>query len=856
MRNFYGDIKSKISIVIFGLFFVLCFSGCLQTKESAKAVSASSSWFAGAALAANVGGYPTSVKVTWARADRSVTGYRVYSLRPNATTGVNEWTNIAQVDDSQTSYVDTQNLSDGTVYTYKVQAIDALTGSEDGNSKQVSTVTFYGISGVAITGKTTATIALSGLSGAYDAIHIYATPTGGSKTLLATVKGNPASVDITGLRSGVNYKFTANAYMTYLSAEDGNTRTVNGETWSDSFGSGLTADTTYFYRGILNVQGYGLAPNATAGPTGRQINLIWLPFSNSSSSTKYKVVRSTTTSIDTTVSTACTSTSTTSCMVCTVTGAQKCIDTNVSAPPQTYYYAITQMKTDTSGVEYTEELPCLNGTGSGTNICSPTDFIVTAHVPPDYMVLVQRDAANYEMCLNINATSDPRHKQRCIYTGLGAVPSTTGPGKPAKTYDSGYYDFGYNLFVDRYKMACNWTRNSSTCGPNGCVGVLSTSGSPVPPDASLGNTGDVFYGFQYASSADTCYIKTTGLNGSSGWISLSSANLSSSDLATMTTNDPGTDKHQPAIGYFSPEQASNICQAHSTDYGSKRLLRRREYLAASPLPYISGEDNAYVSGLRVFDAPQFTGVCNGFTTDIASGATASEAIANWLGSSIIRNIITVNSVNLGNEANHYYMIGNRSSTLCTSRFGIQDPFGFGLSGIPVSDTFTKTSGTTFPMTLQASPSPYDSGNLDFSNFSFNGTLGPNQGVVSGGWYYFVLASYRGGATTGYPCNSSKELASFIPSLGIPICTWSGGAQTLRSLPEFQSTGSVGGAPLGLSGVYHVGYIPTSTGPTGNSYVMTVGSSSSNAGRWSFGFTPSGIAYSNYSTSLLCGIEAE
>lgn len=835
-----GNIPVRLTVACIVAMMSLL-TGCLQPKETVAPVTSAASWFAGATSAQNIGGYPTSIKINWVRADRSVTGYKIFSLRPNVVTGNNEWKEVGDVDANQTDFKDTQDLLDGKVYTYKVQAVDALTGAVDGNDKQVSTVTYYGIGGVVINGKNSATVSLSGLAGAFDAIHIYATPkkNGAARILMATVKGTPDQVIITGLRSGVNYNFSANAYMSFLGAEDGNVRTISGQTWSDSFGSGLTSDTNYYYRGVLNVQGYGHAPNATTGPTERQFNLNWLPFSNATNSTTYKVIRSTSTAVDTTVSTACSAATQTSCLVCTVTGAQKCSDTNVGPAPQMYYYAITVEKTDASGVKYTEELPCQN---SSVN-CSAADFLVTAHVPPDYMVLVQRDGANYEMCLNINAASDPRHKQRCIYYGLGAAPSTTGPSKPVRTYENGYYDFGYNLFVDRYRTACNWTRNSPTCGPNGCVGILSDLTTVSPPAPSVGVVGNVFFGLQsnnYWYSEPLCFIKTN----SGGWTGVNKDlnSLTSSEIAAAVTVDPGPagSRHKPALTQLSPLGASRICGAQTTEYGNKRLMRRREFIVSTPLPYIQGEENSFAGSLFAFSVPYNTLCSPSYTKP----ATLLDMLA------------PTNSVGYMNGYNSYsslmpFFVGADATKSCISRFGIQDPMVIERTGIIFSDMFIRTNGTTLPPTVRAVTSPFDPGNSDNGSFSFDGNLGAGFSFLYGasvGYYHQMRTNWTEGGVTQYACNGNKNISSFIPPLGLPVCTWSGGNQTLRSVADYEMTGALGTGPMNGGATSVHGLVNPTAGMT--TYYMTSGL----GGRFAYGLVRSNSV--NVISNSICAVEAE
>lgn len=828
---------------LISLSLLLMLSGCLASRDIASTVAASDSWFQGATASQNMGGYPSAIKISWAQAERSVSEYRVYSLRTDSTTGAVTWTLINSVDSSQTTYVDSNNLSDGQVYTYKVHAVDSLTGDEDTNDVQTSTVTFYGIAGAQVTGENTATITLNSSTGAFDAIHVYATPKngGGSKTLVATVQGSVSTINVTGLRSGVTYEFSVNAYMSYLEKEDGNQVYLTAETYSDSFSTGKTGDTAYNYRGVINVQGYGLSPNATSGPVGREINLIWVPFAGADSTTSYKVVRSTTTSIDTTATTACTSTLTTSCLVCTVSGAQSCADTNVGAPPQTYYYAITVVKTDSNG-SWSEELPCQTVDDTSNACSNMTDFIVTAAVPPNNMVLVHRDGANYEMCMNINAYSDPRNHQRCVYNGLGAVPTSTGPGQPVKTYTSGYYDFGYNLFVDRYKEACNWTRSSTSCGPNGCTGILATSSATVTPGgtdvngySTAGNVGDVFYGLHYEWwGQPSCYYKAA-----SGWtgVGVNGTSLTNAQVASAVTNDPGTDKHNPQLTYLSPDGASQVCASQTTPYGNKRLMRHREYVVSSALPHIVGEPNYISVAAQAFDGP-FTAACN-------PTLTYSTSMSSWMSSSN-----TIAAMNYGGIMLNYndYMpnlmqfIGSPATSACLSRFGTQDPQGIGAF---FSDMLVRSNATGTIATVNGASSTYDDGNADNGTFSFNGVSGPyftngtNVNGYSGDTLYPTMTTY---------CTNGSAIASFIPALAIPVCAWtSSSPQTLRTRTDLANAYTFGtGSAYNTAAMISIG-----SSTTASLFVMNSGF----YGRFSTNMEYSGANVAKYG-GVFCAIEAE
>ena len=468
------------------IYVALVLSGCLQEPVRTAASTSSVSWFEGIKTAKNLGGYPASIKVSWDRPSKPVSGFRVYGLVYDTASKTNKWDILEEPSSDASSYIHS-DLAAGQIYSYRVRALD-IDGAEDSNDKQMSSVAFDGIASARANGKTTATVTLNTSTGAFDEVRIYAQPsrTGGTKTLVATARGNVDTVSITGLHSGVKYKFFASAYMNYLGAEDGNEAFIESQTTSDGFGTGATTDTTYTYRGVMAVKAVGDAPNAPAEPRARQVSLTWPAFNGAAGTTKYRVIRaSASTSVDTTTTTACSSGVSSSCIVsCTNSGSgpQTCVDTTVAAPPMTYHYVITLLKSDSAtGEVWVEELPLANA----------SDFYVRVTIPSAYMVLVQRDAANYDMCAILGTTPNPRKHQRCTYSGVGATPYNSGPGKPALSFDNGYYDFGYNLLVDRFKTACNWTRNSSACGANGCIGTNSASGAG--PSALIGNVGDVYF---------------------------------------------------------------------------------------------------------------------------------------------------------------------------------------------------------------------------------------------------------------------------------------------------------------------------------------------------------------------------
>lgn len=748
----------RFSIIVFSIL------GCLQQRETVKEVSASSSWFEGITTVKNLGGNPSSIKLSWNPSDKPVIGYKVYALVYNNETKANEWTIIDELGSEQLSYIHSE-LSSGQVYSYMIRAVDS-NSVEDTNSKQLSTVAFEGIGSVKITGSTTASVFLNTGTGAFDEVRVYAQPvkTGSARVLVKSIKGNVSQIDLSNLHSGVKYKFFVNAYMSYLSAEDGNEIYYEGKTASESFGSGVSTDTNFSYRGVMAVQAYGDAPNASVAPKSRMIKLVWPAFVGATSASKYKLVRTSINNIpDVTTELACTASVQQSCVVsCSNVGAgtQTCDDTNISAPPMTYNYVITQVKKDSRTLEeWTEELPATNA----------SDFYIKVPVPSNYMVLVQRDAANYEMCQLLGQNANPRKFQRCTYTGIGASPFNSGPGKSALNLESGFYDFGYNLFIDRFKLACNWTRNSSACGPDGCIGKTGTVGAAGPPASGLGNVGDIYFALN-TNWGPNCYYKTA-----SGWVSTTSL-TASSDFAAVGTVDPGVDgkKHNPPITSINQAAAYNLCSNKSSDYGPKRLMRRREYVHAAAFPKMPGEPN-YMDTTSEYNLREgiysislnLGGQLPGFSrcdnSSEASRLLAPTTLSDLLAVTNTRTQLNDGSYPILNTMSYGYFIGTTSTSNCVSRWGAQDPIGIDIYDrhhTIFSDTFLRTNSmATFPPTFAPVASDYDSGvGYDWGNYQFDGTTsGPAIGASGDTYKSFALG-----------ITNMSMFPKFILPMGVPL----------------------------------------------------------------------------------------
>lgn len=793
---------------------------CLPTRQQAdNSSTATESWFNGVKSVQNLGGSPSTIKVSWDLPLQSTQGFNVYSLEQ--VDGKTQWELIGEASSSATSYLHSGVIS-GRLYSYMVRAIDTL-GAEDTNTKQLSTVAFDGIALVTVTGKTTVTVGLYTSLGSFDQVRIYAQPkNGGAKKMVASVQGNVSTINVTGLRSGVTYLFSAQAYMSFLGGEDGNQVTLEKQMPSESYGSGATTDTDYAYRGFMTVQAYGRAPGA---PTdilypGRQpkdllVRLTWLPFSTATNSTKYRIFRVLSgKTMNTLSTTACTSSTIESCIVCTVTGVgtKTCEDTllpafNPATERKHFRYTIGLVKTDSStGEEWVEELPSTNY----------DDFITDVHLPPDNMVLVHRDSVNYEMCQILNRTSNPRKKQRCPYTGIAATPYNSGPGKPALTFDSGYYDFGYNLFADRWPLACNWTTAASggMCGPGGtsgdCIGYAATGStltnenpaSDIADFASRGKIGDVYYrmiGYTTSPNTNNCWVKT-----SSGWQSMrGSTSLTAQERSAALTIDPSAQGgHRPIMtGIIQAAHAYANCAGFSNAYGTKRLYRRREAVAGLGFPWLSGEPyswgkNPYtITRVRIGYDGQGAGyyqcvyatnpsyVTVTMPTNPADPLTALLDANNW------RANFSVGGQVWG--ARNDYFIGSPHTINCVTRFGTQDISKQSIY-IILSDQAVRQNvfGSALPSYLFITSS-LDSGNKDLDGILFDGS--------TRGWT-------SSSASNDIYNNIATAATYFNAVIGMPFVAKSATAEDIMtavdfraSSPESPSTLIVGGGSVGQAG---------------------------------------------------------
>ncbi|MGK5084845.1 hypothetical protein WDW37_16275 [Bdellovibrionota bacterium FG-1] len=705
--------------------------------------------FAGATQAINLDG--TRIKISWDAGTGTFTYYRVYEVQAD-----DSLVAITTLPTAATNFIHA-GLTAGTAHSYVVRTVDDANAT-DGNTVIVSAMTYAGITSTSGVGQTSATLNFPAGKSATQ-INLYCSERGADPALLATTTSTATSATITGLKPATTYVCKALAQSVF-GIEDANTVTKTFQT---------VPTHTANYKGPILVQAFGEAGDSswtpfTGQPKARQVRITWKPFTGANASTLYKLVRVIKDgTIDTLVTNACTAATSSSCVVqcpaSAVTGTvisddspnlvgtapKTCTDNNVAASPTKYDYYITQV---VSG--WVEESP--NSANGGDSV-----YRIMVPIPPHDMVLVHRDSANYEMCNLLNKTDmDPLNHQRCAYTGLGAIPYNSNPGNPTLNLDPSHYDFGYNLFVDRWAAACNWSPSAATAGGTGKCGGSRTNGDCFGsgnPDASIGVDGNVYYdvvnGYCHVNIAQT-------------WSNTVSAVPASQRLQSYTITPSTTVKKPPLVWLNSSLSVATCAAVTDPDYGAKRLLRRREQLAASAWPSITGEpramsDSAIGTLESGLDHPN-THACN---SNNHNGVSAVGKTFNDSGYELARSA--------AGAQQESFVIGSTGTGNCISRFGAQDMVGNVMQWL--SDQLSNCIGTpTF--TCAGITSTLDTGNTDFSGFLFDGAGGVTGNHGPGGVY-----------VTDYGLGGLVFNANYYSlPLGLPLVGNDGGnAPTLNSV---------------------------------------------------------------------------
>lgn len=775
MRTSNSMLKSTTFTLSFliGVSLTGCFGGGSDSANKASSSitsQISSGAFSGATQATNM---ITGVKVSWDASTVTPSSYRVY--RVNGT----KLTLLTALSSEVTSFVD-GSVTWGTIYTYIVRAVD-LNGVEDANMKKVSSLAWAGALSVQSLNRNAIQVDFTSIAAAVDEIRIYLQPAaGGARVLAATASGSDMSATISGLHSGYSYNVSVQAYVSSLKKEDGNTAiftvTTNTQGYHDDDSS------TSRWLNITNVRAFGPSPGAglhrdfpERTPRTNLVEISFRSFNGLSNSAQYAVTRAADgETLDTTVTTSCTNTTTTSCRVrcsssatlLTGSGVLHCRDENAGGSPIRYRYTMSLVQT--AGTEsWTEPVP-----QDALDIYS-----VLVAMPPANMVLVQRDAANYEMCGQMNSAVDPKNHNRCPYTGVGAVPYNSGPGKPTLNFESGYYDFGYNLFVDRFEMACKWTRavDGGMCGPGGTSGDCIAYNAQVAPDNSMGKNGDVFQRLGNGNEM-ACYYKFSDVWVAAGNIAVTAPNATEI-YAKMYTSNPSDNggKLGAARNGATLNSATLLCNANvDANYGPKRLPRLREYRVFTAQPTTSGDlyGKTYATAYSHYAAGAYNSV-GGYRCPRASSFITSTDFTFPTSLEAMLDDSNKDFWGVYNSGVSYGIAAQLGSSItadCQGRYGLKDVITTD-SSMLVSDTFF-FNGVT--MILTGTTALFDSGNRDLLQDTSGGQTGfvLNYSTASASGTsnrYFNLASTSVGSTVPYIA---------LP-LGLPILATSSSVYTPR-----------------------------------------------------------------------------
>jgi hypothetical protein len=751
----------------------------------------------------------------------------------------------------------------GTLLLWLSGCLSGSSGSSGTSQFNAAFLTYPGVISATTTSTTCVTLVFPSANAyntALTAVNVYASARNGAYVLRATIGSGLTSYNLCGLLSGTSYNFRVNAVAG--GAEYPNFSTAAAQT---------TSLTSTNYNNVVLVQAFGNAPNApnnaplggigsVANPTipvsaankltiydnfiqpkTQLVVITWLPFSSALPSTQYALVRTGSGNVlDTTTQTACTSSLTTSCLVCSNqigVGSKTCSDTNVASSPQVYDYTVVEY----AAANWPEETP---NTGD-------TSYRIKVPIPPTNMALVQRDSANYTICNEMGLVMQPLNHQRCTYNGTGAVPFASNPGNPALNLPSGYYDFGYDLFVDRWQMACNWTRGyvTSTANPDGTFTTPNSSGSSLNTINCSGTTGvlagsancygnAVPSGGSFASGATywdynggNCYYNKSGVWNPIGNSSGGSNYDGYAGLAV--SSDPGAFGGQPVInfqngtgGYTWAKDAAKICgQISDPNYGPKRIMRLREYIPASEFQVLPGDPNPTSSTVSNFEyGSQSFALSGSSSTGACNSATWSPYMASWNSSATAGFGSSKTSgyeYSASSSSSATLVIGSSGTRNCVSRFGIQDMIGN--DSQELSDQVSCSSATN---TCQGIPSSLDSANTDLSGFQFNGS----QGIAWG----------PGSTTQITTLPTSQGVLNYNVPLGIPmIGNDNGGAIPIAGAAVFNLDN------LNGSGNYQMG----NYGGTGTYSIFT----SNNGYRLDISILGEG---NNYATGARCVVPAD
>jgi hypothetical protein len=259
------------------------------------------------------------------------------------------------------------------------------------------------------------------------------------------------------------------------------------------------------------------------------------------------------------------------------------------------------------------------------------------------------------------AVVDFGHNYRCQYNGVSATLDTA-------TY---YYDLGHDLMVDRFEMGCNISK--AACGSHlvggttttDCVGHQNStttwtweSPEPTAPQYSIA--------YNKEHQSNRCYIQL-GAGTTNQWFNANE--LTNNQIASsgdnygsyFYTNKRGTVPHT----YLEQTKAHYICQSQSKSLSvnsvgsnvSKRMLRRKENIAASLWPRINN-----ASDINTIEAGVVPGACH---STYSGAAVYGDRDGDYNPTEDV----------WPSDAGAIIATGSTATANCTSRFGVQDMIG-------------------------------------------------------------------------------------------------------------------------------------------------------------------------------------
>jgi hypothetical protein len=746
-------------VVLWSLFVLLasCFDQvnpelkqiAVQNSETLSQVNPTN--FTGAIAARNK---VTGIEVSWTPASIQVKAYRVYRVQGK------ELTLLATLTPETYAFIDGTAWW-GSIFSYIVRAVD-LKEIEDNNFHQVSALSWPGIQSVTATSRTSLIIRLIASNALIDEVRIYVRAgANGEKILAATATGSDVEIPLQDLKPGYQYLISAQAYVSSLKKEDQNEIEFSINT--NTLGYHSDGADQAKWANVINVRAFGessgTSPHPTTpdkSPSARLVELAFNSFYNQAPDRKYVVIRTKDRQpMNTQTTKTCNLDDIDSCKVCDLmgSGTLTCFDRNAAPSPMRYRYTMAIVH-ESPNESWVEPLP----------ESLVERFSILVPIPPANMVLVQRDAVNYEMCEMMNKLPDAQNFNRCPFQGPGAVPYSTGHNKPPLNLPNNFYDFGYNLFVDRYVMACNWTRQADggRCGTGGSPGdCLITRINQVALDNSLGVDGNVLwtienYNNSLGNRVNRCYIKVNGV-----WSSMADLNAAiggTQYLQQASTNDPargGGKRPEISSNDARPTTANLMCNSHpDPTYGPKRIPRRREHIAFTAWSTLPNEP--YYRSLS-----NTQNLINGLSHDSNNGyrcfrsESNSEIEVSSLAELLQPNNFVAALNFAGSRLGQGDFIGSPLSSDCQSRYGVHQ--GRYIVDKPVSDVYLYE---VLPIKrFIGALSPIDDGNRDL--------LMDISGIPSG---YKILMSDTVAGTDFYSdLNGSNGTHNFVNlALGLPV----------------------------------------------------------------------------------------